>query len=133
VLFFTCDGKYRSKLGISPAIAKPVAGSFDFEKNVLTIIKFELHPEKPFVNSKWEIQKEPYMGDVVNSYNDGPVADGTQFGPFYELESSSPALELKSGEAGVHSQSTFHFEGSFIQLNELAKKMLSVDLNSLKK
>ena len=38
VLYFTCDGKYRSKIGLSPLIAKSIAASFDFEKNVLTII-----------------------------------------------------------------------------------------------
>lgn len=133
VLFFTCDGKYRSKLGIAPTIAKPIAGSFDFEKNVLTLIKCEVNPDASYVNSKWEHQLEPYKGDAINSYNDGPVADGSQLGPFYELESSSPALELKSGETATYNQSTFHFEGSFEKLNELAKKILGVDLNSLKK
>lgn len=133
VLFFTCDGKYRSKLGIAPTIAKPIAGSFDFEKNVLTLIKCEVNPDASYVNSKWEHQLEPYRGDAINSYNDGPVADGSQLGPFYELESSSPALELKSGETATYNQSTFHFEGSFEKLNELAKKILGVDLNSLKK
>jgi hypothetical protein len=133
VLFFTCDGKYRSKLGIAPSIALTVAGSFDFEKNVLTLIKCELNPDASYVNSKWEHQQDPYKGDAINSYNDGPVADGSQLGPFYELESSSHALELKAGEAGIYNQSTFHFEGDFLQLNGLAKKILGVDLNSLKK
>src|SRR6478735_2259558 len=36
ILYFTCDGKYRSKIGLSPLIAKPIAAGFDFEKNVLT-------------------------------------------------------------------------------------------------
>ena len=35
VLYFTCDGKLRSKIGLSPLIAKPIAASFDFQKNVL--------------------------------------------------------------------------------------------------
>ena len=47
--------------------------------------------EREYVNSLWEIQDEPFRGDVVNSYNDGKLEDGTQLGPFYELESSSPA------------------------------------------
>ncbi|HYT43989.1 MAG TPA: DUF6786 family protein, partial [Methylomirabilota bacterium] len=38
VLFFTCDGKYRSKIGLSPMIAKPLAASFDFKNNVLTLV-----------------------------------------------------------------------------------------------
>src|SRR6266487_3210606 len=98
VLYFTCDGKYRSKIGLSPLVAKSIAASFDFKKNVLTLILFSVDKNGLYVNSKWEMQKEPYKGDVVNSYNDGPLQDGTQLGPFYEIESSSPASELKRGE-----------------------------------
>lgn len=133
VLFFTCDGKYRSKIGLSPVIAKSIAGSFDFEKNVLTIISFEVNKNGRYVNSKWEIQKEPYKGDVVNSYNDGPLADGKQLGPFYEIESSSAAQELKKGAVQEYRQSTYHFQGDYNSLRELAKQLLNVDLDEIKK
>lgn len=133
VLFFTCDGKFRSKVGLSPDIAKPVAGSFDSRKNILTIIQFPVDKDSAYVNSKWEIQKEPFRGDVVNSYNDGPLSDGTQLGPFYELESSSRAFALQRGETGGYVQSTYHFEGSFDQLNQLAQQILGVNLTKLKR
>jgi len=133
VLFFTCDGRLRSKIGISPKIAKPISASFDFHKNVFTITKFEIIPDAPYVNSKWELQQEPYRGDAVNSYNDGPLADGSQLGPFYELESSSPALELKAGEKASYRQVTAHFEGDFEKLNELSRNILGVDLKQIKK
>jgi len=133
ILFFTCDGRYRSKIGISPIIAKPLAASFDFQRNVLTVTRFEVVSEAAYVNSKWEIQKTPFTGDVVNSYNDGPLADGSQLGPFYELESSSPALELKSGESADYRQLTCHLEGNFEQLNIVSKNILGVDLTKLKK
>jgi hypothetical protein len=133
ILFFTCDGKYRSKIGLSPLIAKPIAASFDFEKNVLTIIIPQVDKNAQYVNSKWELQKEPYKGDVINSYNDGPLADGTQMGPFYEVESSSHALELKKGQTGEYKQTTIHLQGDYNKLKELAKQMLGVDLDSIKK
>jgi len=133
VLFFTCDGKYRSKIGISPIIAKPLSASFDFQRNVLTVTRFEVVSEAAYVNSKWEIQETPFTGDAVNSYNDGPLADGSQLGPFYELESSSPALELKSGESADYRQLTCHLEGDFEQLNIVSKNILGVDLTKLKK
>lgn len=133
ILFFTCDGKYRSKIGLSPLIAKPVAGSFDFEKNVLTILVPQVNKDALYVNSKWEMQQEPYKGDVINSYNDGPLADGTQMGPFYEIESSSPALQLKKGETGEYRQSTFHFQGSYASLKQLAQQLLGVNLDDIKK
>lgn len=133
VLYFKCDGRYRSKIGLPPTIAKRLAASFDFSRNVLTIIVFPLDEQGLYVNSKWEIQKNPYGGDVVNSYNDGPLANGEQLGPFYELESSSPAKELKRGENMQYIQTTCHFEGNYEGLRELAKNVLGVDLNQLNK
>lgn len=133
ILFFVCDGKYRSKIGLSTEIAKPIAAGFDFQNNVLTLVIPEIHKSAPYVNSKWEIQKEPYKGDVVNSYNDGPLEDGTQMGPFYEIESSSPALQLKKGESGTYKQITLHLQGSYAALHPLAKEVLGVDLDTIKK
>lgn len=132
VLYFTCDGKYRSKIGLPPSLAKPLAASFDFQKNILTVIHFDLDVNGDYVNSKWELQQEPFRGDAVNSYNDGPLADGSQLGPFYELESSSPALALAPGEKGSYRQLTFHATGSFEKLNQLSQEVLGVNLADLK-
>ncbi len=132
VLYFKCDGKFRSKIGLSPTIAKSIAASFDFEKNVLTIIIPEVHRNSSYVNSKWEIQQQPYKGDVINSYNDGPLEDGSQMGPFYEIESSSPALQLKKGETGKYKQTTCHLMGDYLTLKKVALELLSVDLNKVK-
>jgi hypothetical protein len=133
ILYFTCDGKLRSKIGLSPLIAKPIAASYDFAKNVLTVVIPQVDKNAAYVNSKWEMQKEPYKGDVINSYNDGPLADGTQMGPFYEVESSSPALALKKGETGEYKETTCHFQGDYATLKLLAKQLLGVDLDTIKK
>lgn len=132
VLLLKCDGKHRSKLGLSPVIAKPLAASFDFKRNMLTIIFFDIDPEGDYVNAKWELQKEPYKGDVVNAYNDGPLEDGSQLGPFYELESSSAAKALQPGETQVYRQATCHFEGGYAALKSLAQNLLGVDLDQAK-
>jgi len=133
VLFFTTDGKYRSKIGLSPRIAKPIAAAFDFKKNVLTVVVPEISEKGSYVNSKWQLQKEPYKGDVINSYNDGPLADGTQMGPFLEIESSSAAMMLKKAEKGVYKQTTCHFQGDYASMKALAKQLLGVDLDTVKK
>lgn len=133
VLFFTCDGKHRSKIGLAPNIAKPMAAGFDFEKNVLTLVLPTVYADAQYVNSKWEMQKEPYKGDVINSYNDGPLADGTQMGPFFEIESSSPALELKKGATGEYRQTTCHLTGDYIALKGMVQQLLGVNLDDLKK
>ena len=133
VLYFSGDAKFRSKIGLSPSRAKNILGSYDAANLVLTIIKFDkLDGVSDYVNSLWEIQDEPFKGDVVNSYNDGPPSEREkQLGQFYELETSSPALALKTGENATHWQLTCHFEGDEQQLNELAQKLLGVSINDI--
>lgn len=132
-VFFLADGKFRSKIGISPQRAVPVVGSYDAKNNILTIIEFTL-PETAteYVNSELEIQEEPFRGDVINSYNDGPTDKGSQLGQFYELEISSPAAFLKPGEEIIHIQKTCHFEGSESTLDKIAKSLLNVSLAEIK-
>lgn len=134
-VFFKADAACRSKIGIPPARCKPFLGSYDPGKGVLTIIQFDL-PEgrKDYVNSQWALQKEPFAGDVSNSYNDGPAKPGAkQLGKFYELESSSPALALAPGESATHRQRTFHFEGPKPGLDKMARALLGVGLDEIKK
>jgi hypothetical protein len=133
ILFFTCDGKSRSKIGLSPAIAGHMAASFDFSNNTLSILIFSVDPNGMYVNSKWEIQKFPFRGDVVNSYNDGPLADGSQLGPFYEIESSSPANELKPGESESYKQVTCHIQGDYLKLREMVRQLFGFNLDGIKK
>lgn len=134
VMFFSGDGTYRSKIGLSPDRAKPVAGSYDAVNNVLTIVQYN-QPEGAtrYVNSMWELQEEPYAGDVVNSYNDGPPEPGKKpLGPFYELETSSPAAALAPGERLTHIHRTFHFEGDEQALDAIAVSVLGVGLEAIR-
>lgn len=126
VLFFRADAKFRSKIGIPPKRAKSVMGSYDASSHTLTLVIFSLPGDTTdYVNSMWEIQKEPFAGDVANSYNDGPSAPGAkQLGQFYELESSSPALALKPGQSAVHVQTTLHLQGDPKRLDEVAVAVL---------
>jgi hypothetical protein len=135
VLFFSGDGKYRSKIGISPKRALPFAGSYDAANGVLTIVHLTIPAgAADYVNSMWEIQENPYGGDVVNSYNDGPSAPGAKpLGPFYELESSSPAAALGPGETLSHVHTTMHFQGPEKALDEIARKVLGVGLDGIRK
>lgn len=133
ILFFRADGTYRSKIGLSAARARSVLGSWDRANGVLTIVLFS-RPEgaTDYVNSMWEIQEKPYGGDVVNSYNDGPPAPGqAPLGPFYELETSSPAAALAPGESAEHVHRTIHLTGDRDALDAVARKVLGVSLDEL--
>ena len=134
VLFFKGDGTRRGKIGVSPERSKGIAGSYDADAKVLNIVTYNIQ-EAPagFVNSMWEHQEEPFAGDVINSYNDGSPAPGEPpLGPFYELETSSPAAALKPGETMRHVQQTLHIQGSEEQLDEIANRMLGVRLSEIK-
>ncbi len=132
--FFKADGKKRGKIGVPAHRALPVMGSYDEDNNRLTILECSIDSTKTdYVNSSWEEhQDEPFKGDVLNSYNDGPLDNGDQLGPFYELESSSAANELKSGEVCFHFQRTYHFEGSTKDLDVIAQKILGVSLEEIR-
>lgn len=131
-IFFRADGKSRGKIGVPPLRAANVMGSFDYQNNILTLLFCRL-PDgiTEYVNSAWQIQEEPFSGDAFNSYNDGPLEDGSQMGPFYELETSSPAAALSPGGKLTHSQITVHLTGDRKLLDEVSTRVLGVSLEKI--
>jgi hypothetical protein len=132
-LFFKGDGERRSKIGLSPERATGILGSYDAARGLLTVVSYtQAAGAKDYVNSMWEIQTQPFRGDVVNSYNDGPPAPGARpLGPFYELETSSPAAALEPAGSLTHVHRTFHFQGERANLDALARKLLGVSLEAI--
>jgi len=131
-VWFKVDGLSRGKIGVGPAQARDVFGSYDIDNGQLTIVQYTLPdnaPQLPYTNSAWEIQDDPFAGDPINSYNDPGTEDGQP--TFYELESSSPAAKLEPGDSITHTHRTCHFEGPFDALNELSEKILGIDLNKV--
>ncbi|MFC5409684.1 DUF6786 family protein [Larkinella bovis] len=133
VAFFRADANERGKIGVPPARAKNRLGSYDPGSQTLTLVLFTFNPaNRDYVNSAWEIQKEPYAGDVANSYNDGPMKPGQpQMGKFYELESSSPAAALQPGGRLTHTHTTLHIQGDDAQLDKIARQWLGVSLEEI--
>jgi len=131
-IFFKADGKLRSKLGVPPGAAKNIAGSYDADKKILTITLFDIDPGAKYLNQEWDDKKPTFSGDVVNAYNDGPLEDGRQLGPFYELESASPAAFLQPGQSLTHKHSVFHFTGDEKALDLMCFKTLGVSLEQVK-
>jgi hypothetical protein len=133
ILFFRGDGQYRSKIGVPSWRALSIAGSYDAATHALTVIQYTRPAAASrYVNSMWAIQRAPYTGDVINSYNDGPPAPGKPpLGPFYEIETSSPALDLAPGAQYTHVHRTFHFTGPDADLDRIARATFHVGLAEL--
>ena len=134
IIYFCADGKYRSKIGMNPKRSKGVSGSYDADNKVLTIVQYTLHPGvTDYVNSLWKLQDNPYGGDAANCYNDGPPAPGEKpMGPFFELESSSPAAALAPGKSLSHIHRTIHLSGPESALDGVARATLGVSLADIK-
>ena len=135
VMFFRGDGTQRGKIGISRPRAKPIVGAYDAQGRVLTLVQYSLEDTATdYVNSMWEEQQQPYAGDVVNSYNDGPPEPGKPpLGPFYELETSSKAAALAPGESLTHQHRTLHIVGPREALSAIAQRTLGVDLDRIER
>jgi hypothetical protein len=133
IIFFKADGMQRGKIGLSPSRAKNFIGSYDSGENLLTLVYYNKpDTHEGYVNSMWEIQDEPFGGDVINSYNDGPLEDGSQLGPFYELETSSMAAALEPGGSLTHKSTTIHVGGSKEDLNKLINKIFNISTGDIK-
>jgi len=134
VIFLSADGKFRSKIGVNPRRSRAVLGSYDADHQVLTLVQFNQPKDvTDYVNSLWKLQDHPYGGDAANSYNDGPPTPGAKpMGPFYEIESSSPAAALAPGESLTHIHRTFHLSGPEPVLDQVAQAKLGVSLAQIK-
>lgn len=127
-LFLKADGQSRGKVGVSPERGLPLAASYDHLNKVLTITTFNISPEMPYLNQEWNTDADPFKGDAVNAYNDGPLEDGSQMGPFYELESVSPGAFLSPGQSMEHFHNVYHFTGNEKALNEITQQLLGISI-----
>ena len=92
-------------------------------------------PERPcvYVNGQWGTQENPFDGDVINVYNDGPLEDNSIMGPFYEIETSSPVAELAPGEGLTHTQAVVHLQGNDKMLAPIVQQVFKTDLEVIKR
>ncbi len=133
-IFFRGDGRLRSKLGVPRPRARPWLGAWDAESEVLTLVHYDLALEgSEFVDSRWMEHRDPYDGDVVNVYNDGPPdARTAAMGSFYELETSSAVHPLAPGDHLRHVHRTIHLHGPESALDRVAQAALGVGLEEIR-
>lgn len=136
MVYFLGDGHLRSKLGINFERVRNIMGSWDEERQVLSVVNFNLPESAPangYNNNLWEIQDAPYAGDVINCYNDGINDSGSGMveGGFYEMETISPALALAPGEGYTHIQRTLRMEGDRAELSAVTESLFGVGLDQI--
>lgn len=132
-VFFRGDGQNRAKIGVPWALSTGRAGSYAADTGILTLVATD-KPDgpEPYVNSLWGEQADPFAGDLVNAYNDGPPEPGADpLGPFYELETSSPAAALAPGASLTHVQVTVHARGPRESLDSMSRMLLHAGLDEI--
>jgi hypothetical protein len=132
VIYLKTDGKFRSKLGLNSKRTKSVAGNYDSDAKRLTIVTFDVDKDAIYLNQEWNPAKNPLTGDAMNAYNDGPLEDGSIMGPFFELESVSPAAFLRPNESLSHQHAVFNFVGDEEKLTKITEKLLGVSIQEIK-
>ena len=132
-LFYRADAGGINKIGILPADTRPLMGSYDPSRGLLSVVTFSFYPQDSlYVNSQPE-NTTPYEGDVINIFNGEVVPEINRDIPFFEFESSSSAGILHSGDQLYHRQTTFHFEGSPAELNPIAEGVFGLRLEQIPK
>jgi hypothetical protein len=130
------DSRRVGKVGISQPRTTGLAGSIDFARGLLTVVRFDVAPlPERYGNATWvKPQPEPYRGDTFQTYNSGVAGDTTgqlPDAPFYELESASPVRPLEPGETLTHRHATHFFQGDLEKLAGLARQVLGVDFEEV--
>ncbi|TNJ46578.1 hypothetical protein KFZ70_14195 [Tamlana fucoidanivorans] len=130
VVLFKADGKYRSKIGIPNLYAPSVYGCYSKSKNQLTIVQFKKTQDTLFSNSHATVQNNPYRGEVIPIYNNGPMdLSIAESNGFFELESTSSFKALLPSESLNHYHRIYHFSGNESVLNRLSTDLLGISLN----
>ena len=129
---FRVDGEHRSKIGIPAANATGWMGAWDPVRGRLTLVQAEVDAGAEYLEARWSADRGPFGGEALHLYNDGPPEPGAApFGPFFELESSSPAAILAPGERRSHRSTTTMLTGSRAGLDDIARAHLGVSLSDL--
>ena len=78
------------------------------------------------------VKENSLVDHQIHSYNDGPTEPGgDQLGPFYELETSSPALPLEPGQSITHVSDTIHFDCCPKTLGPIAETVFGVTIEEI--
>lgn len=121
------DGKYRSKIGISPEYAGTAIAFLAEDaigKGRLYIKQFMVDPNGVYLDHPWGQPSE--FGDVIEMYND----DG-KMGGFAELECHGPSQKLKPGDKESHDVYLHILTGPVEVLKKTASAILELDLSAL--
>lgn len=129
---FAVDGMHRSKIGVPASCTTGWQGAWDPQRGRLTLVYAKVSPNADYLEARWHSRTGPFGGEAIHQYNDGPAKPGgAPFGPFFELESSSPAARLAPGERCVHRSLTVVLEGPRAALEEVARSHTGCTLAQL--
>jgi hypothetical protein len=125
------DGRVRGKIGVKKEHATGRLGSYNPNDDHLIIVDHDFYPELEYAAGYWRSYDDPFNGDALSVYIDGPQEAGGPDGFSYELETMSPALFLPPGESFAYRNRTFHLRASRKAIGMVCKRFLKADIEKM--
>lgn len=125
------DGKVRGKVGVKKERATGKLGSYNPNDDHLIIVDHDFYPDLDYATGYWRCYDDPFNGDALSVYIDGPQRAGGSDGLSYELETMSPALFLPPGQSFAYRNRTFHLRASRKAIGVVCKRFLKADIEEM--
>ena len=128
------DANKIGEITMNPKRTKGIIGSYDSERNILTIVTFVLPGNaKKYMPANLRRTNDIFDGDAISVFNNGPAHQGAFNAlKFFETASYSPAMALAPQKSQLHVQRTFHFQGSEYDLGNISESLLGVTIKQLR-
>lgn len=128
------DANKIGEITMNPKRTKGIMGSYDSERNILTIVTFVLPANaKKYMPANLRRTNDLFDGDALSVFNSGPAHQGAFNAlKFFETATYSPAMALAPQKSQLHLQRTFHFQGSEYDLGNISEHLLGVTIKQLR-
>ncbi len=131
-VLLNADGAVRGKVGIKRDRATGRLGSYNPDDRHLIIVDHDFYPGLDYAAGYWRQYDDPFDGDALSVYIDGPEQVGGSLGVSYELETMSPALFLGPNQSFIYRNRTFHLRSDDASVVEqVCRQSLGVPLDQL--
>lgn len=126
-IIFRADARLRGKIGMSPARSRGVACALDLDRNMVTVLRFDVDRNAEYLNNLWTEEPQTTGGNCMDAYSNTRTNEALP-GPFCEIEAVSPRLELAPGETGTLRTVSVFIKADADTLKDIVRQACSCDV-----